>query len=353
MNKKVKINNKVIESGSTPYVIAEISANHNGDIGRAFEMIEAAKECGADAVKIQSYTPDSLTIPCDKTDFKIVGGLWDGYTLYELYREAHTPYSWHHELFEKAKDVGITIFSTPFDEYAVDLLEELKVPAYKVASFEMTDHNLLKYVARTNKPVILSTGMANKKEIAGSIDVLRGGGCESLVVMHCISAYPAPIHEANLATMVDIANSFDVLTGLSDHTLGVTASIAAAALGAAVIEKHFTLSRHDGGADAPFSIEPHELKELCSSVKDARLAVGRVSYNRSSKELSNLVFRRSIYAVKNIRKGEVFTKKNIRSIRPGFGLPPYEIDNIIGLTAESNIEYGSAIDKAMICDKHS
>lgn len=346
--KSICIDGRMIGNDQPPYIIAELSANHNGDIDRAFKTIEAAKAAGADAVKIQTYTPDTITIDCDKEDFQIKGGLWDGYTLYKLYGEAYTPYEWHKALFKKAKEVGITIFSTPFDDTAVELLEELEAPAYKIASFEMIDHPLLRSVAKTGKPIIMSTGMASEIEIAESIEVLRSAGCQDLIVLHCISGYPTPLNQANVRTVSDISERFNVLSGLSDHTLGVAASVAATALGATVIEKHFTLSRDDEGPDSTFSLEPNELKELCEQTKNAWAALGDASYEQRAVEKPNLSFRRSLYVVQDVKEGELFTKQNVRSIRPGYGLPPKRLDEILGRVASKNIERGTALTEELI-----
>ena len=267
----MKINNRIISNQQPPYIIAELSANHNGSIERAFESIKAAKEAGVDAVKIQTYTADTMTIDCDRKEFQITGGLWDGYSLYDLYKEAQTPYEWHKRLFDYAKEIDITIFSTPFDETAVDLLEELNTPAYKIASFEMTDLPLVKYVAQTKKPMIISTGMANLEEIEEVVQVAKENGCQDLILLHCISSYPAPVEQSNLRTIPDLAKRFGVLSGLSDHTMGTTVATTSVALGACVIEKHFTLSRKDKGPDSEFSLEPHELKHC---VKIQRLLGG-------------------------------------------------------------------------------
>jgi pseudaminic acid synthase len=339
----MNINNRIISNKHFPYIIAELSANHNGSIERAFESIKAAKDSGADAVKIQTYTADTMTIKSDRKEFQIEGGLWDGYDLYGLYKWAETPYEWHQPLFDYAKDIGITIFSTPFDETAVDLLESLNAPAYKIASFEMTDFPLVKYVAQTRKPMIISTGMANLDEINEVVEVAKENGCQDLVLLHCISSYPAPYEQSNLRTIPDLAQRFGVLSGLSDHTMGTTVALASVALGASVIEKHFTLSRDDKGPDSDFSLEPHELKQLCKETKIAHQSLGVAGYELKDTEKSGLNFRRSLYAVKNIRKGEVFTKENIRSIRPGFGLPPKYYEKILGKIATQDIEYGSPL----------
>jgi pseudaminic acid synthase len=344
----MKINNRTISSQQLPYIIAELSANHNGSIERAFESILAAKEAGADAVKIQTYTADTMTIDCDREEFQITGGLWDGYSLYDLYKEAQTPYEWHKRLFDYAKEIGITIFSTPFDETAVDLLEELEVPVYKIASFEMTDLPLVKYVAQTKKPMIISTGMANLEEITEVVRVARENGCTDLILLHCISSYPAPAEQSNLQTIPDLAERFGVITGLSDHTMGTTVATTSVALGACLIEKHFTLSRTDKGPDSEFSLEPQELKQLCIDTKIAWQSLGQAGYERKEVEKSNVRFRRSIYAVKNIKKGDKLTKENIKRIRPGFGLEPKHYEKILSKVAKFDIVRGMPISFDLI-----
>ncbi len=339
----MKINNRSINNQQSPYIIAELSANHNGDINRAFASIKAAKEAGADAVKIQSYTADTMTIPCDNEEFQIHGGLWDGYNLYDLYKWAQTPFEWHKPLFDYAKKIGITIFSTPFDFSAVNLLEELNTPAYKIASFEIIDLPLIKYVAQTKKPMIMSTGMANLDEISEAVATAKENGCKDLVLLHCISSYPAPPEQSNLRTIPDLAKRFGVLSGLSDHTMGTTVAVSSVALGACVIEKHFTLNRADKGPDSEFSLEPHELKQLCDNTKIAHQSLGVAGYELKNAEKSGVKFRRSLYAVKDIKQGEAFTKDNIRSIRPGFGLPPKHYEKILGKVAKQAINYGTPL----------
>jgi len=339
----VEIEGRKIGSKAPPYIIAELSANHNGDINRAFEIIAMAKECGADAIKIQTYTQDTLTIDSDREDFKIKSGLWENRTLYDLYSEAHMPWEWHEPLFKRAKELGITIFSTPFDATAVDLLEELGSPAYKIASFEAVDIPLIEYVAKTGKPMIISTGMANAEEIEEAVNAARGAGCKSLIVLHCVSGYPASPEEYHLATIPDIAKRFDVLTGLSDHTIDNTTAITAVAMGACLIEKHVTLDRGAGGPDDSFSLEKPELLQLCRDSKTAWRALGDINYQRKESEKDNMVFRRSLYAVENIGMGEEFTVSNIRSIRPGYGLKPKEMTNILGRKASQSIERGEPL----------
>ncbi|WP_019613212.1 pseudaminic acid synthase [Psychromonas ossibalaenae] len=347
----IEIDGKKIGPDHKPYIIAELSANHNGDINKALQTIEEAAKCGADAIKIQSYTADTMTINCDKDDFQIKGGLWDGYKLYDLYQEAHTPFKWHSQLFAKAKEVGITLFSTPFDETAVELLESLDTPAYKIASFEMTDLPLIKRVAETGKPMIISTGMADYAEIKEAITTARKHGCNELVILHCISAYPAPYEQANLATIKDISQQFEVISGLSDHTLGTAVSIAAVTLGACVIEKHFTLDRNDKGPDSAFSIEPEELKQLVRDTEIAQQAIGLAGYERKPIEHASLTFRRSLYFVQDIKQGEIIAEAHIRRIRPGFGLAPKYYDQIIGKKCKQDIKRGTAVQWELIDDK--
>ena len=339
----MNINHREISQNQPPYIIAELSANHNGNIQRAFDSILAAKKAGADAVKIQTYTADTMTIDCDAEDFQIKDGLWDGYSLYDLYKEAQTPYKWHKPLFDYAKEIGITIFSTPFDETAVDLLEELGAPAYKIASFEMTDLPLIKYVVQTGKPMIISTGMASLEEIEEVVQVVKENGCQDLVLLHCISSYPAPVEQSNLRTIPDLSKRFDVLSGLSDHTMGTTVATTSVALGACLIEKHFTLSRKDKGPDSEFSLEPNELRQLCVDTKTAWQSLGEAGYERKSAEESNVKLRRSIYVIKDIKKGDKLTEENVKRIRPGFGLAPKHWDEVLLSRASCDIACGTPI----------
>jgi N-acetylneuraminate synthase len=334
--------------GHPPYVIAEMSGNHNGDIERAFALLDAAKASGADAVKMQTYTADTITIPCDDERFVIRGGLWDGRTLHDLYTEAHTPWEWHAPLFQRARDLGLTIFSSPFDHTAVDLLEGLDAPAYKIASFELVDLPLIKRVARTGKPMIMSTGMANLGEIAEAVAAARGEGAENIVLLHCVSGYPSPAREANLRTIPHMAEAFGVSTGLSDHTLGIGVSVAAVALGASVIEKHFTLRRADGGPDCAFSLEPEELSDLVRECRVAWEAKGGVTYQAMGSEAGNISLRRSLFVVAPIRQGECLTSDNIRSIRPGHGLAPKYYDQVIGYCARRDLPMGTPLSMDLI-----
>ena len=338
---EVTINNRAISLNNEPYIIAELSANHNGDIKRAFEIIFAAKQAGVDAVKIQTYTADTITIKSSREEFQIKGGLWDGYDLYSLYKEAGTPYEWHKALFDYAKKIGVTIFSSPFDFTAVDLLEELNAPAYKIASPEIIDLPLIKCVAQTKKPMIISTGMANLEEISEAVDTAKENGCKDLILLHCISSYPAPIEDSNLRTISDLADRFDLVTGLSDHTMGTIVATTSVALGSCVIEKHFTLSRSDKGPDSEFSLEPEELKKLCVDTKLAWKSLGMAGYNLKKSE--SKIGRRSLYIVRDVKKGERFTSENIRSIRPGIGLKPKYYQDVLGKVAANDIVHGTPL----------
>ncbi len=338
----IKIND--FEIGKKTYIIAEMSANHGHDINIAKETIKTAKECGADAVKIQTYTADTLTIDCDKDDFVVKGGtLWDNRTLYDLYKEAYTPWEWHKELFDYAKDIGITIFSTPFDKTAVDLLEELNVPAYKIASFEITDIGLIEYVASKGKPIIISTGIATLSDIEDAVNACKKQGNDQIILLKCTSAYPAKIEDANLNTMVNLKNTFGVDVGLSDHTIENTASIVSVALGGKVIEKHFIVDKSIGGVDSDFSLDKDAFTSLVKDVRNAEKSVGVVDYTIDDKKKKSRVFARSLYIVENVKEGEVFTEKNVRSIRPGHGLPPKYLNNVLGKKATSNIKRGTPL----------
>jgi pseudaminic acid synthase len=341
--KTIKIAGRTIGSGAPPYVIAEISANHNGRIETAMRLIEAAHHAGASAVKLQTYTPDTITLNSDAEEFRIQGGLWDGRTLYDLYEEAHMPWEWHKPLFERAHKTGITIFSSPFDRTAVDLLEDLNAPAYKIASFEAVDLPLIRYVASTGKPMIISTGLADADEIADAINAAQEGGCSQLAVLHCVSGYPAPAGDYNLQTIPDMMRRFGVVTGLSDHTLDNATAIASVALGAAIIEKHFTLDRKGGGPDDSFSLEPRDLQDLCHNAKVAWEALGGVNYSQKSSEASNAKFRRSLYFVKDLKAGDLITEEAVRSVRPGFGVPPKYLSSLIGLKIRRNVMQNTAV----------
>jgi pseudaminic acid synthase len=343
MSKRLNIAGRAIGDACAPYIIAEMSANHNGDLNAALRIIEEAKRAGADAIKIQTYRPDTITLKSDLPDFQINDGLWAGRTLYDLYEWAHTPWKWHKPLFEHARKFGITIFSSPFDNTAVDLLEDLNAPAYKIASFEAVDLPLIKYVASTGKPMIISTGMADADEIQESIDAAREGGCKELAILHCVSGYPAPSEDYNLRTIPDMIERFGLVTGLSDHTLDNTTAIASVVIGASIIEKHFTLDRSRGGPDDSFSLEPTELSALCRDSKVAWEALGRVDYGRKSSEQGNVIFRRSLYFVKTLEAGDLITEDAIRSVRPGFGVSPKFRDVLIGKKINQRVEYGQAV----------
>ena len=348
MNNFIAINGRKIGNNFPPYIIAEMSANHNGDINNAYKIIDMAKSSGADCVKLQTYTPDTLTIDSELPDFQLTEGLWAGQSLYELYKGAFMPWEWHQPLFDYAKKVGITIFSSPFDNTAVDLLEDLNTPAYKIASFEAVDLPLIKYVAQTSKPMIISTGMADAQEIQEAIEAAREGGCKELAILHCVSGYPAPAGDYNLRTLVDMQQKFGLIMGLSDHTIDNTTAITSVALGASIIEKHVTLDRKGGGPDDSFSLEYEELLELCVNAKTAWEALGRVDYGRKSSEQGNVKFRRSLYFVKDIKKGEVITAEHVKSIRPGYGLHPRYLSKIIGKTVKKNINSGVATSLELI-----
>jgi pseudaminic acid synthase len=343
MTEKMFIDSTEIGNGAPPYVIAELSANHNGNIERALELIEAAKVAGANAVKLQTYTADTITLKSDTDDFIIRGGLWNGRTLYDLYEEAHMPWDWHKPLFERARAIGLSIFSTPFDRTAVDFLEDLNVPAYKIASFEAVDLPLIRYVASTKKPMIISTGMANEEEIAAAIQAARDSGCQQIAILRCVSGYPAPAGDYNLATIPDMRLKFGVTVGLSDHTIDNTTAIASVALGASIIEKHFTMDRNGGGPDDSFSLEPNELRDLCAGASTAWRALGRVHYGQKASEISNVNYRRSLYFVREMTRGEIITPASIRSVRPGRGLPPNTYDALIGKRVSCDIQPATAV----------
>lgn len=334
----LKINNRIIDNNSPPYIIAELSANHNGSLETAKKIIAAAKQAGADAVKLQTYTANTITLNCNSEEFQIHGGLWDGRTLHELYEEAHTPWDWHKPLFDYARELDITIFSSPFDKTAVDLLESLNAPAYKIASCEAIDLPLIKYVAATGKPMIISTGMANLEEIGEAVEAAKAGGCKELALLHCVSGYPAPAEDYNLRTIPDLIKHFGLVTGLSDHTLDNTTAITSIALGAAIIEKHFTLDRQGGGPDDSFSLEPQDLSALCRDSKTAWQALGKIDYSEKPSEKETLKFRRSIYFVKDLKKGDTLTENHIRSVRPGFGLAPKHYEELLGKQVNQDIK---------------
>lgn len=339
----MKINGRKIENGLEPYIIAELSANHNGSIDTAIEIIQVAKQSGAEAVKLQTYRPDTITLNHQSAEFMINDGLWKGNSLYELYASAYMPWEWHKPLFDYAKELGITIFSSPFDNSAIDFLEDLNAPAYKIASFEAIDTPLIKYAASTGKPLIISTGMADAEEIQEAIDAAYQGGCKDLAILHCVSGYPAPASDYNLRTIHDMQNRYQLPVGLSDHTIGNATAITSTAFGACIIEKHVTLNRLNGGPDDSFSIEPDELKFLCDDVKTAWGAIGEVSYHRKSSEESNLKFRRSLYFIEDLKAGDIVTSKHVKSIRPGYGLSPKYYEEVIGRVVKKDIIKGTKV----------
>lgn len=340
---------RLIGQGEPCFIIAEMSGNHNHDFERAKKIIDAAVESGVDAIKLQTYTPDTITIDCDNDYFQVkVNDAWAGNTLYKLYEMAHTPWEWQAQLKKYAEDKGVLFFSTPYDETAVDFLEDLNVSLYKVASFETGDLELLKKIGSTKKPVIISRGMTSEKALGLAIKTLKNSGAPQVAVLHCVSSYPAKPEQMNLATVSDIAKKFGVVSGLSDHSLGITAAIASVAIGASVIEKHFTLKRSEGGPDAAFSLEPEEMKQLVQSVREVEVAIGKPNYKVGKKEAENLVFRRSIFVVKDIKKGEKFTRENIRVIRPGYGLEPKELLKVLNKKAKKDIKRGFPVSWGLI-----
>jgi N-acetylneuraminate synthase len=336
-----EIAGRKIGAGHPPYIVAELSANHGGHLERAVQTIAEAKRCGADAIKLQTYTADTMTIDHDGPEFRITGGLWDKRGLHELYQEAHTPWEWHETLFKAAREIGIAVFSTPFDATAVDLLQRLDAPAFKIASFELVDHDLIRCVARTGKPTIMSTGMGSIAEIGEAVEAFRGAGGASLLLLHCISGYPTPVGQSNLKRIARLGAEFGVPVGLSDHTLGVSVSIAGVAMGACFIEKHFILRRSDGGPDSAFSLEPDQLRALVAGAREAFDALGDGSEARAAVEKENLVFRRSLYVVADVKAGEAFTPANVRVIRPGYGLAPKELGSVLGRTASRDVARGT------------
>lgn len=343
MNNFICISGRKIGAAFPPYIIAEMSANHNGNFDDALKIIQEAKIAGADAIKIQTYRPDTITLKSDLPDFQITDGLWAGRTLYDLYEWAHTPWEWHKPLFDYARRLDITIFSSPFDNTAVDLLEDLNAPAYKIASFEAIDLPLIRYVASTGKPMIISTGMANAEEIQEAINAAHEGGCRELAILHCVSGYPAPAEDYNLRTIPDMIQRFGLVTGLSDHTLDNTTAITSVALGASIIEKHFTLNRDGGGPDDSFSLETAELTALCIDSKTAWSALGDVDYGRKSSELGNVKFRRSLYFVKDLNAGDIITADAVRSVRPGFGIAPKFYNQIINKRIAKNVHKNTPV----------
>ena len=339
----MRLGSTEIGQGHKPFVVAELSGNHNQSLERGLALMEAAARAGADAVKLQTYTADTITMDHDGPGFVVEGGLWHGRSLHGLYREAHTPWSWHEALFARGAELGVSVFSSPFDESAVDFLESLGCPAYKIASFELVHLPLIAKAASTAKPLIMSTGMATAEEIGEAVAAARGAGCKDLVLLHCVSAYPAPPQESNLRTMSDLATRFGVPVGLSDHTMGTAVAVAAAALGACLIEKHVTLARADGGPDAAFSLEPQELADLCRDTRVAWSAIGSASYGPKGSDKANAAYRRSLYVVEDIRAGEKLTARNVRCIRPGYGLPPKHLPQVLGRRAAKAVQRGTPL----------
>lgn len=349
MKSYIEINSRKIGTDHPVYIVAEISANHNQKFDQAVELIKAAKEAGADAVKFQTYTPDTMTIKRDRPEFRIGGGtLWDGKTLYDLYAEAYTPWEWQPKLKEVAANLGLDFFSTAFDPTAVDFLEEIGVLVHKIASFEIVDIPLIEKMARTGKPLIISTGMATLGEIEEAVRAARNAGATQIALLKCTSAYPSPPEEMNLRTIPHLAESFGVPVGLSDHTLGIAVPVAAVALGACIVEKHFTLSRDIPGPDSAFSLEPHEFKAMVEAIRTAEKALGKVHYGVSEREAESRVFRRSLFVVKDMKAGEVFTEENVRSIRPGHGLHPRYLKEVLGRRATQDISAGTPLTWSMV-----
>jgi len=344
----MQIHNYKIDQNSPVFIIAELSANHNGNIEIALESIKAAKRAGADCIKLQTYTADTITIDSNKDDFLIKGTIWNGKNLYELYKQAYTPWEWHSKLFEEANKQGLVCFSSPFDKTAVDFLETLNVPAYKIASFEITDIPLIEYVASKNKPIIISTGIANIEDIELAINACKRMGNSNIALLKCTSSYPAPIEEANMCMVKDLAERFNVISGLSDHTLGSIVPIVATALGAKIIEKHFIIDRSIGGPDASFSMNEQEFSEMVKEIRNVETAIGKIDYKLTDKQKINRNFSRSLYIVENIKKGEIITENNVRSIRPGFGMHPKYFNEILGKKVKFDLERGTALSSNQI-----
>ena len=339
----MKIGNFDLNTDGT-YIIAELSANHNGNLQNALDTITAAKEIGANAIKLQTYTADTLTLDCKKDDFIIKGGtLWDNKSMYELYQEAYTPWEWHKELFEYARKINIDIFSSPFDKSAVDFLEQFNPSAYKIASFEITDYELIRYTASKGKPIIISTGIATIDEIQDAVNICRSVGNNEIILLKCTSAYPAPLDGANLKTIANIAETFDVTSGFSDHTIGSTAPIVAVTLGAKIIEKHFILDKSIGGPDASFSMDKQEFKDMIKAIRDTEKLLGKVDYRMTEKKKKSRQFARSLYVSKDIKKGDIFSEENIRSVRPGYGKHPKYLNEILGTKADKDYNFGDRL----------
>lgn len=354
LQSEFSINNRPIGANHAPYVIAELSGNHKGDINRAFTLMEKAAATGVDAIKIQTYRPDTITLDHNSAEFCLTEGLWQGRTLYDLYQEAHTPWEWHEALFKKAESLGITLFSSPFDTTAIDLLESLNCPAYKIASFEITDIPLIKYAASTGKPIIMSTGMATLDEIEEATQTIIDAGGKALAILHCVSGYPTPLADCNLRTITDLRTHFSCPIGLSDHSLATTAAVTSVALGASVIEKHFTLLENDDSVDGAFSLSPSQFTTLVSEVSNAWSTLGKASYQLKSSELENKSYRRSLYVSSDIKAGDTFTTDNIKSVRPSLGLHPRYLEKIIGTKALCDIEFGTPLSQEhLTCNLHS
>ncbi len=340
---KIVIGRRTIGSGHPVYVVAEVSANHHQDFDQAVKIVRTAKDAGADAVKLQTYTADTITIASDRPEFRVSGTIWDGRNLYDLYREAYTPWEWQPRLKQVANDLSLDLFSTPFDETAVDFLEKMGVPAHKLASFELVDIPLIQKMARTGKPLIMSTGMATEEEIDEAVQTARRAGASQIALLKCTSAYPSTPEEMNLRTIPELAKRFGVAVGLSDHTMDVAVPVAAVALGACIIEKHLTLSRSDSGPDSAFSLEPHEFKAMVESVRVAEKALGGVGFGAGAREAGSRVFRRSLFVVEEVKQGEPFTARNVRSIRPAHGLHTRHLPEILGQRAACDIERGTPL----------
>ncbi|AYD40705.1 pseudaminic acid synthase [Clostridium fermenticellae] len=346
---KLKIDKKIVSKNNPAFIVAEISGNHNGNFDNAVKLIKEAKKAGADAVKLQTYTADTITIDCNNEYFQIKQGtLWDGRTLHDLYKEAYTPWEWQPKLKKIAEEEGLVCFSSPFDKTAVDFLENMNVPAYKVASFEITDIPLIEYIASKGKPVILATGIATLSDIEEAVNACKGMGNSEIAILKCTSAYPSPLEDVNLRTIPNLSENFDAITGLSDHTLGISVPIAAVALGAKIVEKHFTLCRADGGPDAAFSLEPDEFKAMVKSIRETEKALGQVSYELTEKMKKSREFSRSLFIVKDVKEGEMFTEDNIRSIRPGFGMHTRYYNDVIGKKANRDILKGTPLNWDLI-----
>ncbi|MFH1119634.1 MAG: pseudaminic acid synthase [Bacteroidota bacterium] len=342
--KSFKIGSFNFTENSNTFIIAELSANHNGSLQTALNTIKAAKRAGADAIKIQTYTADTITLNCNNDDFRLKQGtIWDGKYLYDLYKEAYTPWEWHKELFKAAEEEGLICFSSPFDKTAVDLLEELNAPAYKIASFEITDIPLIEYVASKGKPVIISTGIAGLEDIELAVDACKRKGNEQIILLKCTSSYPAPVEEANMAMIPDLAKRFNVIAGLSDHTMGITVPVVATVMGARVIEKHFIIDRSIGGPDASFSLNEEEFTAMVKSVREAGVSIGTVDYGLTPKMLKSREFSRSLYIVEDIPAGGRITEHNVRSVRPGFGLHPKYFNSVLGLKVRTGLKYGDRL----------